>query len=207
MVSHLGLWGGEMNRILALCGVGLLCVGLPAMANAAAFGIEMGTPLSSLGNVQRRDAPNVYEVTPPQPHSEFDTYLVLAAPVHGVCKIVGIGKDHLGDRDGTSVRGRAAELTSTLTAKYGSSKLYDFLHAGSIWKDAGDWAMALRLKERSYARFWNREFASTLPSDVEGITLEAGATGPSTTYLRLTYEFTNMDQCLAPQKKKDEGSL
>jgi hypothetical protein len=194
-----------VTRIAGLATVALLA--FPAVATAGAFGVEMGTPIANLPNAKATTQPNVYSFAPAQKHSEFDSYLAVATPDQGVCKVVGIGIDHDGDKNGLVARSRFDELTLSLSTKYGKSRLFDFLHAGSIWGEPGEWAMGLRLNERTYARAWSAEIGSSLPDGLGSIMLEAGATGPSTTYLKISYEFTNMAKCLAPQKKKDDSSL
>jgi hypothetical protein len=166
----------------------------------------MGTPISKL-HVLKHDRENSYTIDVPTPNSEFESYVVLATPGTGVCKIVGIGKDHDGDAAGVEIRMAFNSMEAVLRSKYGNSKTFDFLQSGSIWNDVGDFAMALRRNERHLEGFWDRDENSTLPSDIRSINLSASATGSSSTYLTLSYEYTNMDACTAKRRATDNSAL
>jgi hypothetical protein len=67
--------------------------------------------------------------------------------------------------------------------------------------------MSLYLKERKLVAFWNRESGSGLPADVEVIMLTAKALDSSRGYVSLSYEFTNMDACIAEGKRDRDAGL
>lgn len=85
-----------IRPVLTFCGVViaqamLFCV----VSSAQAFGFELGTPVSSLkgAEIVNEDGPlKTYKLeTPPLPHSEFSSYMVLATEREGICKVAGIG--------------------------------------------------------------------------------------------------------------------
>jgi hypothetical protein len=194
-------------RALVIAGAFFCLTATQAMAGV--FGIEMGTPLSRLDVVKvRKTAPlGIYEINVPKPNSEFEAYMVVLTPKTGVCKIMGIGKDHPGDISGAEIRGVYSHLSDALTEKYGKHKTFDFIKAGSIWKDEGDFAMSLYQKERTLETFWDAEEASTLPSDLSSIDLQVTASSRSSTYLTLAYEFSNWDQCSQAREESDTSGL
>lgn len=181
------------------------------VASAQAFGVKMGTSIAEFSAAEKIEDTGPlkrYQVrTLPSPHSEFESYVLSATAAQGVCAVMGVGEDHTGDKFGVSVRGSYGELKSALTAKYGRGKEYDFVHSGALWDDSDEFAMSLKQGERSLAIFWSRENGSDMPEDLYAISLSAGATDSSTTYLKLTYEFANVERCRAEQTRRDNSGL
>lgn len=173
-------------------------------ALAGAFGIEPGTPISALDHPVAAQTPDVYTVTSvPMPNSEFSAYAVVATPSLGVCKVVGLGRAHPGDLDGSQVRGVASAFSTLLEVKYGKSESFDFLHAGSIWKDPGDFAMGLYLNQRTLTYMWGAK--ANLPDDIEAILLKAVGTSATSTSITLGYEFS-IFEAYADAKKRVDGA-
>jgi hypothetical protein len=179
---------------------------------AGAFGVEMGAKPAALGaKPMASDNPGPlrrYTLdTAPKPNSAFESYVLFATTATGVCKITAIGRDHEGDINGLDLRGQFEEFSKLLTDKYGASEAFDYLKAGSIWNDPQDFAMALKQKERSLVSFWASSTGAKLPGDLVGISLEGHASGPSATYLTLSYEFANFDACADQQKTSNNSGL
>jgi len=195
----------KWSSLLALASCALAAFA-PLTAEAAAFGVEMGTPLSQLRIVETFKG-DMYSVAVPSPHSEFESYTVWAPPSHGVCKIIGVGKNHTGDRSGVEIRTVMSEFRKILTEKYGKSETFDFLESGSIWDEPEDFGMALTKKEYNLATYWTKQVESTMPADVGWIKLEAFAISSSITYLTLVYESSRIEECVAPGSKADRDAL
>jgi hypothetical protein len=198
-----------MKNFAATVTVGFLMLSvLSPNADAQAFGIRMGQKVASLdGAVEHKEsrgrATRQYSVkTVPLPHSEFESYTVLETTKQGICKVVGIGKTHSADKYGVSLRSAFDDLDAALTSKYGEGKKFDFLHSGSIWSDADEFAMSLRLEERSLSKFWEMNEGA-----ISSIALTAHALSPTDTYLRINYEFTNFEDCIAENKLGDQDGL
>lgn len=190
---------------LAVTAFGLAsAVSLPAAS--APFGLVMGAKLSDV-IVVKKSADEVYEIKPPVPNSEFETYFVRITPTEGLCKVIAVGRDHGGDTNGVEIRQTFSEFERNLGEKYGDGRKFDFLKSGSIWKENGEWAMAVSRKERSLAKFWDRSEGSRLPNDIAAIQLEAKATDRSTTYLALNYELSNYEACTSHRENADKSAL
>jgi len=185
--------------------VGLLLISSPIWAQSA-FGISRGQSISTLKIVKKFDS-SLYSVIPPAPNFEFESYTVLATPATGVCKISGIGKDHDDDAYGGASQSAFERLESALEEKYGNHKHYDFIRNGALWDEPREWVMAIKQNERFFASFWDAEESSNLPSGLNSISLELLATSSSSSYIKLTYEFSNFDQCKANFSKTDNNSL
>lgn len=183
-----------------------LSVAAGLSASAAPFGLMMGAKLSEL-RVVKRTSEELYEIIPPAPNSEFESYLARITPGEGLCKVIAIGKNHEGDTNGIDIRDAFADFETNLGEKYGDGRKFDYLKSGSIWKESGEWAMAVSRKERAYTKFWTRDQGSKLPGDVTAISLDVKATGPSTTYLALTYELANYDRCASHREASDKNAL
>ena len=170
---------------------------------AAPFGVEMGALISTLADVKPvAGAGDLYRFRPSTPHPEFESYAVLAPADLGVVRVVGFGHGYPGDLSGASVRLSAESLVVDLTARYGTPQKYDFLHAGSIWDDVGDWTMGLFQHQRTLVWAWT-------PHDttIESVMLEAVAYTSATPALNLTYEFTNAKGYFDRKKKAADGAL
>jgi hypothetical protein len=61
-------------------------------------------------------------------------------------------------------------------------------------------------QERTLTSYWTKE-KSTLPDDVESIALEAGAISPETGFVKVGYEFSNFNECVAESQAKANGAL
>lgn len=174
-------------------------------ALAGAFGIEMGTPIASLDHADSKGE-NVYLVSSvPKPHAEFITYAVIGTKELGVCKVMGMGRPHEGDLSGSEIRTVVSDLVSALTAKYGRPKEYDFLHAGSVWKEVGDFSMSLLLQQRTLSYSWIR--TPELPEDLTAVALNAMGVSRSATGVNLSYEFSNFEAYATAREKANTDGL
>lgn len=184
----------------------LILMAAATPAKAGPLGLEMGMPLSRL-SIQQDLGDNRYVVKVPTPNSEFESYIAFVTVKEGLCKISAIGKTHENDKAGTSTRIAYERLKAVLRDKYGPSKTYDFLHAGSIWKESYEWAASIYRNERSLADFWDREEHSNLTDNLTAIALSVKAVGLSNPYLILNYEFKNLQACDAVNVQRDNDAL
>ena len=172
----------------------LFFIFVPQLASAQAFGVQQGEQVSKYGG-KPTDQPNIYEIKAPQPNNEFESYLVTATPITGICKITGIGKSHASDDYGNEIKSIFLSFKTVLSNKYGNSKNFDFLKSGSIWTEPREYGWSLYKKERTLTSFWDDTEGSVNLNRIKGIMLNANAISPSVTYLTLTYEFRNIDKC------------
>jgi hypothetical protein len=204
----------KITLVLLNVGVASVCINFmfgQAAAQAVAveggaFGLKMGQPVSSLKIVKKLKE-NQYIVNVPLPNSEFTSYLAIASNNHGLCKVLGIGKDHENDRYGSETRSVFSNFKSILYQKYGKSNDFDFIRSGALWKDSNEWVMSLRQNERTLTSFWSRSEGSVLPNSIEGISLAANATSSDSSYITLGYEFTNFEKCKADFGHSDNSGL
>lgn len=141
-------------------------------------------------------------------HDNFEKYLVLVTPAHGLCKVIGIGRDIDTNSFGDQLKSRYKELTSSLIQKYGRpSKEFDFLRRGSIWNDDHDFMMGLTKKDRTLSSFWFVSDGVNLPDNLTSISIKSGAISSSKGFLNITYEFDNVDRCLEAVKSRSNQNL
>lgn len=180
-------------------------------ASAQAFGFKMGASPASISGAEIVDQTGpltTYSVkNAPVGHSEFESYAIVASKKNGICKVMGIGKNHVNDSYGVSIKTVFAQISKSLKEKYTGGEEYDFLHAGSIWNEPRDFAMSLRQNERSLALAIDRSNAANLTDDIENIMLSAKTVSSSTTYLTLSYEFRNFQDCLAERDDANSSGL
>lgn len=187
--------------------LGLLIFALPNRASfAQPFGIAEGTPTAEL-NVVREHHTFFYVITPKAPHPDFESYTATSTPEDGVCRLAGIGFTLGNDAYGTQSRSLFEKIADQLSGKYGKSKTFDFLHAGSIWHEPREWAMAVYKNERSFARVWSKKEGSTLQNGIESILLSIYAVASDKTYVSLSFDYDNHAKCDAKMKAIGAGAL
>lgn len=181
-----------MRKILIVLFVTLVC--MPPSAFAQAFGIAMGESVASIKN-STEIRPGYYSVEVPSPHSEFESYVVRASDTHGACVVRGVGKDHINDRFGISVKRAFESLETILENNYGPFLKNDFLRGGALWDDSNEWVMAIRQNERVFQSVWDRDENSRLPSNIKSIILQVNATSSDSSWIALQYTYINIDAC------------
>jgi len=174
--------------------------------SAQAFGIEMSKPLSEL-EVTDDLGDGFFIVVAPRPHSEFESYVVVATDETGVCMVRGVGKDHDNDRFGLSVRDSYSSLRSALKKRYGKYERVEFLRSGALWDDSDEWVMSIRQNERAHQAVWEEKSGSELSAGLKDIILEVSATSSDTSWIALQYRFDNMDECDRILAEQDESGL
>lgn len=181
-------------------------------AVAGPFGLSKGMTLEEVkkyGAFVSGDSPFTYTAkTLSNGHPDFEIYSIILTPQQGLCKIQTAGKDVKTSSFGSELKEKHNDLVKALSNKYGSpGNNFDFLRTGSIWKDPQDWMMALLKKERTLASYWSPPERTNLPDSLLTIQLEAAASSGSTGYIRLGYEFDNLDACIAVLKEKKNSNL
>lgn len=176
------------------------------------FGLRLGMPMAEL----RHSVPSMHPVqgtqafetaTVPRPHSDFESYIILATARQGLCKVVGIGKSTMNDAYGEQLRSIFDRLVAALTEKYGEPQRLDNLRAGSIWNEPRDWMMSLRQNERTLFVLWPQQGQDSVGPGVRGVVLEARATSSNSGYVRLTYEGMNFRACQTELQSSDKDAL
>ncbi len=179
---------------------------------AGPFGFSSGMTLNDVNKIgDFKPDTNAYwydSKTIKNGNNNFESYSVLVVPGYGLCKIIAVGKDIISNSYGEQVRTNFDDLTSALKLKYGNpTNQYDFLRSGSIWKDPNDFMMGLAKKDRTLVNYWMVADGSKLPDELKSISLTAGATSSSKGYLTLSYEFSNVSECMAASKMKSNSNL
>lgn len=107
------------------------------------------------------------------------------------------------DRHGDSALTKWRGIYDALTAKWGkAAKDFDFLKAGSIWKDHQDYAMSLHQNERRRASYWARlGISKTGAAHQNGVAIALTITGSSSTTTKLTLAYE--DEGLSEQREME----
>ena len=143
----------------------------------------------------------------PTGNSLFDDYRLIITPKSGLCKITAWISEINDSPYGDSTRARYDSLYGALSAKYGNSKSFDFLRAGSIWNNSREWMMSLYQNERTLAAFWDAEEGSKLPGNLQGIRIKVAASSSSTSMISVSYEFKNAKSCFSERNALDQQNL
>lgn len=182
-----------------------------AHAQDGPFGLSMGMTLEQvqrLSKLKPEKEPYVYTTTSlPNGHPQVESYTFLITPQHGLCKINALTFDIKTSIYGGELKGRFDDFRDALNSKYGRSRDYDELRAGSIWDEPRDWMMGLRKKERSLASFWDSQEGSRMPNNLASIMLEARAISSEKGFLFLSYEYKNFDACIKAANARSDSKL
>ena len=191
--------------LTAAVATAVLVAASPALAGP--FGVEKGTPKSQLNVLRVVDESTpfkTYEISVPSPNSEISFYDIDLTDKTGVCRLTAFGNSHYDDNTGATVRPIFNSFKDALTKKYGKSDDFDYLHDGSALTAADQFSAGLDKGERSLVSFWDSE-TTTMPADIQSISLEAEAIDQTTTYVVITYEYSNFNDCFA-MKPRDTSS-
>jgi hypothetical protein len=145
----------------------------------------------------QEQSPGVLAVKVPKPHPDFETYLVIVSPTHGLCRISALGKNISMNSFGDQVKDSFTEMRQVLEGRYGQPEVFDYLKVGSIWKDADDWAMALSEEERTLAAVWKSA----------NVILQAKALDRRTAYLTIIYDGPQFLACREELRKASSSVL
>ena len=188
----------------------LAIIAVPVLGQEASmptpFGIKMAAPLSALGKV-KEIAPGKYVVeSVAKPHSDFEQYIVQAAPKAGVCWVKAIGKTVQTSAYGNELRAKFSEIEAQITSVYGPSNRMDFLRSGALWSAPREWMMSLMQGERVLLTVWQKKDSSNLPEGVS-VYLSAKALSTSTGLLTVEYSFPNDAECEAEVKEAQKRAF
>lgn len=119
--------------------------------------------------------------TAPKPHPNFESYDLIFSPTKGLIKIIALGKNIDTNTAGDQVQNEFHRLDAALTVIYGPPVTVDSLASGSIWKDEGDWTMAVIKKDRELFSLWDTDKSKA--EHIEGVVLEVRMLNQTTGYL------------------------
>jgi hypothetical protein len=166
---------------------------LSSAAIAGPFGFDPGMPISKLTVVEDL-GDEIYIVNAPSPDKDFVSYMILATPEDGLCKVIATGRTMTGDEDGSQVRAKMGAIINELNGKYGKNQTFDSLQE-TVWTKPKDWGISLYLGFRTLATFWTKQIGSNLPADTTSVGVQAEATGAEKTNIAMIYEFANFAAC------------
>jgi len=183
---------------------------LAGVALAGPLGLEMGTTLSDLKKITKLEKSDTFKYNTkslPSGHSGFSDYDLLVTPEHGLCEIVAWTPNIRTSAYGDDLITLFRRFESSLQAKYGAGKAYDFLRAGSIWTAPRDWMMGLLKNERSLAMVWSTDAADKLQDNIQKISLKASALSTEVGVVTLKYEFNNFGDCENLKRSNNDSKL
>lgn len=136
----------------------------------------------------------------------FSSYGAMFSEKTGLCRVYGVTDAIKTNGFGSAVTEKVSDIQAQLTAKYGEGRKFDYVRAGSLWDEPQDWMMGLVKQDRSLAVFWGTE-DKPVSATIESIKLDATAENSSEAEIRLSYDFENMDDCVAEIKAQDDAAL
>ena len=143
---------------------------------SAPFGIDLFIDVANLEIIENLGQ-GKFRVAAPKPHPAFNDYFVEATDGLGVVWIKANSLVSNIDAFGHALTAPTDKIADQIKLKYGQPQKTDFLMPGSIWEGAQYWLSGLEAKERFYSYVWDRQGVSTLPNDIDTISVGAAAYG------------------------------
>jgi len=171
------------------------------------FGFHYGSTkadvIKQLGNASvtnvSKDGTSVSFTTAPNPHPDFEKYVLFFSPTKGLLKIVAIGKDITTGDDGSELRQAFNRLRKSLDTKYGKSQGLDNCKDDGAACESRFFMMELKSKNRNLFAIWQAEGT--------GITLDAYALRINVGYVTLSYEFPGWSEFVDARNTKKDSVL
>lgn len=118
------------------------------------FGIPLGAPIASLGEVEAIGEGVFRVFDPAKRHPRLQDYFVRHHKSTGVAWVKGCTNVENCDPFGTSLRTPINDLAGQISTKYGPGRFIDTFYPDGTWPDPQDWMMAMSLGERTYGHLW-----------------------------------------------------
>ena len=174
--------------------------------DAKPFGLRMGMSLQDINGSHVQISPGAYMVVSvPIPDAAFESYGVHIGSKTGIGKVTGVGKSIATDASGTELKQAFTEMKTVLAGAYGLCVVMDQMQSDNICNEPGEWMLRLMNEERVLGAMWDARCASTLPPNVARIHLGVQATAENEGSLLISYEFRNIDQCMAEIAEEEQG--
>lgn len=176
------------------------------------FGLAGGISVAEverLGFKAAGPTPGVFTGTPPKPLQGFGTYLLVAVPDVGLCRIRADADISVVNGSGDQLKAKADQLAETMAMKYGQhSRKIDYIDKDVYVRNPQYWMVGLQEQSVFYAYTWSAgKTAQPLPDDIEGIEISTSAESTSSGTVGIVYTYKNMDQCRSVMKKHQAANL
>lgn len=181
----------------------------------SAFGVQQGMTKDDLSKLVKLEPfPNTTNVNyylsykAPIMNNNFSYYGYYFSNTGKICNMTGYIQINNDNTYGIETKEQFEKIKKILIGKYGTPKSFDYLRKGSVWKDDRYWMTALAKDERRLAAHWTKKDNSDkLTGNIRSIMLDTLATDEHNSYLKLDYEFEDMDLCHSDEKKADAQGL
>ncbi len=183
-----------------------LAFGLGNAAHAGPFGLEMGmtrdqieTKIGRRGHwhlvpdIWSHNGSMYFSETAPTDHLAFRRYEYFIDEALGLCKVTAIGWTIYDNQsDGANLRSQYKAITEQLEQRYGKpTNTYD-----------------LKAKQHYLETFWSADKATAgLPDNIDVVALGVYTEPPNKGYLKLRYEFKNLNECEKNHTKRHSKAL
>ena len=191
-----------MKRLMLLISLSLISL----TAHSGPFGLEMGMSLDELGKkIELKPHGNekqafVYNaVSVPNPHPDFNRYILSVSPEHGLCSIAAVSNP-IKINNGNGIDSKFSEIEKELSTKYGPPQSRDSLVRSSRSYTAQDWPFSMQdwisgvqNKEQAFKSRW---FDKNLEKfNLTSIQLNAERLSGGRFLIELIYYAKNPDTC------------
>jgi hypothetical protein len=118
-----------MAKTTVTCAILLTAAVMAHAQETGPFGLRMGMSRTELqpliDKTFQEQSPGVLAVKVPKPHPDFETYLVIVSPTHGLCRISALGKNISMNSFGDQVKDSFTEMRQVLEGRYGKPEDID----------------------------------------------------------------------------------
>ena len=176
------------------------------------FGLAKGISADELTGALKFKAiannPDLYEGKPPNEVNGFESYIVIATPKAGLCRIVVNTPDEVANGSGDQAKQAVDRLADSLKLKYGDRpNKTDYVGTGVYKRNPEFWMMGRTEDSVFYAYAWESKGDAVLPNDLRSVEVSAQASNISKSYAKIVYTFSNFDECVAEMKASKAQNL
>jgi len=173
------------------------------------FGVNSETNIAKIETCElSKEKLTVYSCSHlPKDHDTFKDFIVFYAEGIGVCKIIAVSKVIDTNVYGAGLKNEVDIVSKQISEKYGTFRKFDFLMAGSIWREPNEWMRSLIKKERYYSYYWSKETKFKQQHNISSITMDAVALDQNNGTIALTFEFENFNKCKEIENKKAKNAF
>ena len=164
---------------------------LPALSKP--FGLGRSTPFAALSIDETWKDGRLLLKSVPNPHPDFDRYVVLATANDGVCAVQAFSGIAYNDPYARRAKELFDRVRQQLESTYGSAAPNATINRRFNLDTTRRWPTTIRHGERLHQVVWTGQFQD----NVRSVTLSVEAHDMVSDFVELAYQFDNVDNCKA----------
>ena len=140
----------------------------------------------------------------PKPNKDFDSYILVISPTHGLVKIIAIGVIVKTGDTGSELREAFNAVVAGVSQKYGApSQEFDFCNGGVGCSSSSAWMLSLLEKNRTLMTAWEHP---TNASHLVAIAVQANPLSLNEGFVDIQYQFEGFTEWVNAENAKQNDT-